>query len=978
LSPSVIAEALTALGFLIVAIYFPWRDLNRRANIIGSVLMIIAALWILTHSLEIGIPTASYKAYLMGLQLIWGLLAMSLWLMYIIQYSAPKKWQISRIYALFGIMPLLAIAAVTTNHIYGLMWIATGLNIHNPYLPLEPTYGLFYWVCMIYISALTVYGSFLILKNVVLQHNFRSWEPWTLILAAVIPLLVAILEVTGFIQTTGLTIGITPFFSGIGAIILVWSLPRFHRQKIIPVAYHTVFESIGDCVVVLNMQNRVVDLNPAAEHLVGYTNSEALGLPVEQLWPNWPSQSLSSESASSKYEDLVLTSAGAQRTYNLRIHIIVDSENRPINKVALMVDITESKQTKQELLESKILIDTVIENIPLMLFLKEATDLRFVIFNRAGEELLGYDRKALLGKNNLDLFPAEQAAYFMAKDREVLDGEADMLDIPEEPILTAKKGQRLLHTQKVCIRGADGTTKYLLGISEDITERRQAENALEESEERYRTLFEKATEGIIIADIESRELKYVNPAICKMLGYSQEELTKMSVNDLHFQTFSEQAIVEFDAHSIGKTLSTNIPLLKKDGALIYMDITGTNAIIDGVMCNIGFFTDVTERRQMEEERQKFARLESIGTLAGGIAHDFNNILTGIMGNIGLAKGYNDSGETGECTEVLLEAERASLRAKGLTQQLLTFSKGGVPIKKLTSIENVIEDAANFALRGSNIKCEFSLPDDLWSVKIDQGQIGQVIDNMVINSSQAMPEGGIIQIKAQNIILEEGLIPLPSGIYVQVSVEDHGVGISEKNLVRMFEPYFTTKVKGNGLGLATSYSIIKNHGGHIIVKSKLGIGTTFTIYLPASKEPVPVKDEFVKDIAIHGSGKILVMDDEEVIGILLKKMLANSGYNVELATNGKEAIQKYSEAMEAGKPFAGVILDLTVPGGMGGKEVIKKLLEIDPDVKAIVSSGYSTDQTMSNFKEYGFSGVVAKPYAVGEIEKTLHSILGTKN
>ena len=300
LHPGVMVEAGTALGILILAACFPWRDISRRARLIGSMLLIIAALWLLTHSFEIGIPVASYKAYLMGLQLVWGLLALTLWLNYIIHYTATEKWQTGRIYILFGIMPLLAILALVTNNIYGLMWTDPGLNINNPYLPLEPAYGPVYWVCMAYMGALIVSGSYLVIKKVVRQHNFRGWEPWTLILAVVIPLLVALID---FTQSANLTVGLTPFFSGIGSIVLVWSLPRFHLQTVIPVARNTVFEQIGDCVVVLNMQNRIVDLNPAAEHLAGYTISEALGLPVEQIWTNWPRRLIPSEPASTVFEE---------------------------------------------------------------------------------------------------------------------------------------------------------------------------------------------------------------------------------------------------------------------------------------------------------------------------------------------------------------------------------------------------------------------------------------------------------------------------------------------------------------------------------------------------------------------------------------------------------------------------------------------------------------------------------------------------
>ena len=351
LSPGVILEAGTALGILIIAVCFPWRDVSRRANLIGSAILVIAALWMLTHSLEIGVPAASVKAYLMGLQLIWGLLAITFWVMYIIHYTAAGKWQAARVYALFGIMPAAAILAVATNPIHGLMWTAPGLDIHDPYLPLEPSYGPAYWACMAYMGALIAFSSYLVINKVVRQHNFRRWEPWVLISAVVLPIFVALLEVTGLTQSAGLSVGLTPFFSSIGSIALVWSLPRFHLHKVIPVARHTVFEQIGDGVVVLNMQNRVVDLNPAAERLAGRTSSDALGLPVERIWPGWPGRPAPSGSAPPAFEELILSLAGEARTYNIHSHTITDRENHPMNKVVLLMETTERKRAEGEIRE---------------------------------------------------------------------------------------------------------------------------------------------------------------------------------------------------------------------------------------------------------------------------------------------------------------------------------------------------------------------------------------------------------------------------------------------------------------------------------------------------------------------------------------------------------------------------------------------------------------------------------------------------
>jgi len=314
----------------------------------------------------------------------------------------------------------------------------------------------------------------------------------------------------------------------------------------------------------------------------------------------------------------------------------------------------------------------------------------------------------------------------------------------------------------------------------------------------------------------------------------------------------------------------------------------------------------------------------------------------------------------------------------LTQQLLTFSKGGAPIKKNISIAELIRESASFALIGSGVRCEFSLPDDLWSVEFDEGQMNQVISNLVINADEAMPGGEVLDIRAKNTLVGAGgTLPLPEGKYVEITIEDHGVGISTEYLDKIFDPYFTTKQKGSGLGLTIVHSIIKNHSGYIITTSKLNAGTTFYIYLPASERPNPVRRKSEVDTRVTGRGRILVMDDEEMIREMLSKMLVLAGYEVELASDGAEAVERYIKAKERGQPFAAVILDLTVPGGMGGREAIKKLLEIDPNVKSIVSSGYSTDQVVTNFGRHGFKGVATKPYAATELEKTLRSVLRSK-
>jgi nitrogen-specific signal transduction histidine kinase/CheY-like chemotaxis protein len=391
---------------------------------------------------------------------------------------------------------------------------------------------------------------------------------------------------------------------------------------------------------------------------------------------------------------------------------------------------------------------------------------------------------------------------------------------------------------------------------------------------------------------------------------------------------------------------------------------------------VAVFRDVTERARLEAELLRSSKLESVGILAGGIAHDFNNILTVVMGNVTLA--MLDSTVNDAVSRWLEEAERGVLRARDLTQQLLTFAKGGEPVRKTVRLPEVVREAAEFALHGSKVRCEFSVAPELWAAEVDKGQIGQVVQNLVINAVQAMPEGGVVRVSMNNEQTGRNGAPslLAEGSYLRLSIADSGMGIRPDHLSRIFDPYFTTKQSGSGLGLATVYSIVRKHQGHIEVESELGKGTTFHIWLTAAPDAQPAQTETGGEI-VKMSGRVLFMDDETTICVLAKALLTRLGFVVTTTPDGDAAVKAYKEAKAKGEPYRLVIMDLTVPGGMGGLEAMHELLAIDPEVTAIVSSGYSSDPVMANYRKHGFRGMVPKPYKITDLSRAIRSVLDEK-
>ncbi len=502
----------------------------------------------------------------------------------------------------------------------------------------------------------------------------------------------------------------------------------------------------------------------------------------------------------------------------------------------------------------------------------------------------------------------------------------------------------------------------------------EANTALQESEEHFRQIvdilpvavFGQYKKEIVFSNTAATKLLHaVNPR--SLLGKNILEFLHTEYKELFVQNMRK--VIEGRAHNVSfpvRFLSLKDKTVDVELHLIPFTYRGEVAV------QISAY-DITRRQKMEKELLNRDKLEAVGTLAGGIAHDFNNYLATLLGNVSLAMAYIDSPE--KVYAKLENMEKVTLRAKDLTSQLSVFAKGGSPVKKRVLIRELVSDSISFALSGSNVQYELALPDELHAVEIDEGQITQVLYNIVLNAVQAMPEGGTIKVKGENISFTGNIngehVPLPQGEYIKLSLTDEGPGIPEKLLGKIYEPFYSTKGEGSGLGLATSYHIIKNHGGYIQAESEVGKGTTFNVYLPACSEATPVNKE--EDNIIYGTGRILFMDDEADMREAVDEILTFLGYEVHLAADGAEAIAMYLEAAAENRPIDVVVLDLTIPGGMGGKYVIKQLLAKEPAVKGIVCSGYADDPVMANYAAYGFKGVIKKPWDIKEFSKKIHAV-----
>ena len=580
--------------------------------------------------------------------------------------------------------------------------------------------------------------------------------------------------------------------------------------------------------------------------------------------------------------------------------------------------------------------------------------------------LTGYSTAELVGRPIEDFFSPEEQARVPLNYRDLMKGlvirNSRMLNRRDGTVFPVEMSTKLM---------PDGVFQTYV---RDITESLRAERELKLSEEKFAKAFRTSPDSVAINRLSDGMYLEINDGFEAMTGYTPAEVIgRRSVpGDLGIWVKKE------DREHVVALLNRGEPVRgleaqfrRKDGGIIIGSFSARQIEIQGVPCLLSITRDITEKKHTEEALRNAQKLESLGVLAGGIAHDFNNLLTGVFGYVSTARELIDDGHPAR--QGLDRALDVFDRAKALSHQLLTFAKGGAPVKTLLVLPALLQSSAQFALSGSNVKAELRMETGLWACEADVYQIGQVLDNLILNARQAMPEGGTVTIAASNVA-DPAPVPLGPGPWVKIEVGDRGVGIPQAHLSQVFDPFFTTKAQGTGLGLATAFSIVKRHGGLLKVDSEVGKGSKFTFHLPASLDTVETAPQTPQERHVCKGSRILLLDDEPFILEIGRRLLENWGCQISVAVNAFEVLKLYTASLRKGPRFDLVILDLTIPGGEGGVQILEQLKRLDPRVRAVASSGYSDDPVMAVPLRYGFLGSLPKPYRSTEFQELLDRLL----
>jgi len=772
---------------------------------------------------------------------------------------------------------------------------------------------------------------------------------------------------------------------------------QMHEQKLTEKAVReshrllkSTFDSMLDAVFIIDFKTTaIMDCNAAATKIFEYRREEMLGRTTEFLHVTMDTlgefrKLLSAGITEKGYlfipEFNMKRKDGKVFTTEHSVVPLEDEQGAQIGWLSVVRDITEQKKAEDALRTNEARYAFIANHTSDVIWTLNLATGKYTYVSPSVQRLRGYTPEEVMNQTMAETLTPESlqktTALIQERLASIKPGDTSSntsIILADQPckdgsVVSTEAAGTLVFDEK-------GTPVEIIGVTRDITERKKAEELLQAAMANLETLFMVSPLAITVMDTDGN-IQLWNKAAEQIFGWTAQEVIGKPNPIVPAEMQNEYTSWSFQILG-GKTLTNQESVrVRKDGALLNVSISSAS-ILDGKGTPVGrmaIFIDITERKKMEASMLNVQKLESLGVLAGGIAHDFNNLLGGIYGYIDLA---GESAKDEKLSLYLSKAMNTIERARGLTQQLLTFAKGGEPVKKIGKLFPFVQETAKFALSGSSVSCVFEVPRDLWNCDYDRNQIGQVIDNIVINAKQAMPDGGTIAVAAANVgIAHNEHPPLADGDYVKISIKDSGIGMPREILPRIFDPFYTTKITGHGLGLASCYSIIKRHGGCIDVESQPGKGSTFHVYLPAIVDSVSSSSE-VSSSMHRGTGTFLVMDDEDVIRDTIREMLRHFGYAVVCKQNGKEALDFALAEIDAKREIAGMIFDLTIPGGMGGKEIIGEIKRMCPGTPVYVTSGYAEDPIMANPIEYGFTASIRKPFRKAELSEMLNIYLNKK-
>jgi two-component system, cell cycle sensor histidine kinase and response regulator CckA len=746
--------------------------------------------------------------------------------------------------------------------------------------------------------------------------------------------------------------------------------------------YRQLVDNARDIIYRTDADGRLTYINPTAVKMIGYPTEEAIGKHyLEVIQPNYHKDAekfygiqFVKKIPNTYYEFPAVTKDGQELWLGQNVQLIVEGDSI-VGFQAVARDITDRKQAEDALKQSEERFRKVFEDGPLGMVMATFDD-RFLKANDTFTQMLGYSAEDLDSLTIRDITHPDHIKNDLKELDRLIRNEIEVYKT-EKRYIRKDKNTLWGATTVSVIRDENGKALFFLAMIEDITERKRAEEAHQQSEERYRSLVENTMDGYFICEIPSGRFLFLNQRSCEIYGYKAQEGLNLTVWDVMSTEDHERIRQRIQKRLEGENLSSEKQVyggVRKDGSVFRAEISTSLVWFQGNPAVQGVLRDITEQELLEQQLHQAQKMKSIGTLAGGIAHDFNNLLMGIQGNASLMLLETDSRHSHH--ERLKNIEQYVKSGAELTKQLLGFAQGGKYEVKPINLNDLIDESSGmFGRTRKDIRIHKRRQQDLWIAKLDRGQIEQVLLNLYVNAWQAMPGGGDLFLETENVVIEEAyakLFGFQPGKYVKISVMDTGFGMDEATQQRIFDPFFTTKERGRGtgLGLASAYGIIKNHEGFLNVHSKKGEGTTFTIYLPASGAEVMEEEEKSSSDLVAGEGTILLVDDQEMILNVGRQLLESLGYKVMVAGSGNEALEFYKENRVR---IDLVILDMIMPD-MGGGETYDKLKGMDPSVKVLLASGYSIDGQATEILERGCDGFIQKPFNITDLSQKLRKIL----